>query len=55
MIKLWEVKFKTSTGVTGKIRVKGEDEYVARFNAENKLANEESYPCMIEKITEVHK
>lgn len=55
MGKLWEVEFTRSDGIKGKIRVKGEDEYIARINAENKLENWESYPCMIEKITEVHK
>ncbi|WP_175545687.1 hypothetical protein [Bacillus sp. N35-10-4] len=55
MGKMWEVEFTRSDGIKGKIRVKGEDEYIARINADNNLANWEPYPCMIEKITEVHK
>ncbi|WP_433947920.1 hypothetical protein [Bacillus tropicus] len=53
-MKKWEVEFKRSDGTTGKIRVKGEDEGVARFNANNQLVNG-SYTCMITKVTEVHK
>ncbi|WP_176569469.1 MULTISPECIES: hypothetical protein [Bacillus cereus group] len=54
-MKKWEVEFKRSDGATGKILVKGEDKDVARFNANNKLAFEEPYTCIIQKITEVHK
>ncbi|MHA4262893.1 hypothetical protein ACX17C_28435 [Bacillus cereus] len=54
MKKQWEVEYTTSDGLRGKLKVAADNQSHAGDVAKHKLQNE-PYPCIIQKITEVHK
>lgn len=48
----WKVKYTRDNGTSNEITVKGENEGIARQNASNWLATNESANCHIQTVTE---